>query len=74
MKQRKTKEKYMEDCKVIGDKIQNIKDLIGYYPTYRELGIKLKTTYTTAYNQVQEAIWMGWITGEIKAHYSRKVK
>jgi hypothetical protein len=74
MKQRQTKEKYMKDCKTIGDKIQKMFEELKYYPTYREIGYKHKTTYTTVYNLVQEAIKLGWMSKEMSEHYDRKVK
>jgi hypothetical protein len=74
MKRRRTKEKFMKDCKTIGEKIQNVIDTIGYYPTYRELGYTFKFTYTTMYNVVQEAIRRGWLSKDITEHYRRKSK
>ena len=74
MKQRQTKKKYMKDCQTIGSKIQKMYDKLKYYPTYRELGYEYKSTYTTMYNQVQEAIYQGWVSEEIAAHYGRKTK
>jgi hypothetical protein len=74
MKRRQTKEKFIKDCKTIGYNIQKMYDELGYYPTYREIGYKLKTTYTTAYNLVQTAISHNWLPVGMDNHYGRKTK
>jgi hypothetical protein len=74
MNHRQSKEKHMADCKAIGGKIQKLHDKLDYYPTYRQLELAYKSTYTTMYNIVQEAINNGWVSEEIKAHYGRKIK
>lgn len=74
MKTRQTKEKYMTECKSIGDKIQAIKDSIGYYPTYREIAKRLKSTGQSVYGRVQEAIKNGWMSDDLLKHYERRIK